>query len=318
MENQNESLQTSSQPTSPQPSNLPSQPLPKNKPQSSFLTNKLFLITLVLLFLFAIVYSGIYISLNSRMNQITKANPTSTIVLQPSLTPNKTANWKTYRNDEFGFEVKYPSGWFAYDDRNFPCEYALFSRKQISDCRFADYIPADFYVFKTDLYNPFPKSLPNQIYTPFILDGEKGVINFATEQSDGPRAKNTTILVNHNGYGYMITFLNIDYQGNHEQVFDQILSTFKFTNQYTELNGKVWVDVNQITTAINLYYAETKRLPKSLEELTSLPSLSFFTLNKNPITGKPYVYTPYGDGKSFLVSGTQSDGTEYTKEVSTK
>ena len=159
-------------------------------------------------------------------------SPTPIAQQTPPPTPQQevldTTDWQTYRNDEFGFEVKYPSDWFAYDDRNFPCEYVLFSRKQISDCRFADYIPADFYVFKGDLYNPFPKSLPNQIYTPFILDGEKGVINFATEQSDGPRAKDTNILVNHNGYGYMVTFLNIDYQGNHEQVFDQILSTFRF------------------------------------------------------------------------------------------
>ncbi len=31
---------------------------------------------------------------------------------QPSPTPiNETANWKTYKNDTYGFEVKYPSDW---------------------------------------------------------------------------------------------------------------------------------------------------------------------------------------------------------------
>jgi len=114
MENQNDPSQTSPESTTSQPTN-PTPPLPENKSHSSFLTSKLFLITLVLVILFAIVYSGIYLSLNSKLNQITKPNPTPTITLQPSLTPNETtnpdsiwANWKTYTNTKYNYSLKYP------------------------------------------------------------------------------------------------------------------------------------------------------------------------------------------------------------------
>ena len=90
------------------------------------------------------------------------------------------------------------------------------------------------------------------------------------------------------------------------------------SDQYTELDGKVWSDVNQIVTAVNLHYAEMERLPKSLEELISLPDLAFFQVDKNPITGKSYVYTVRADGSGFMVSGTQSDGLEYIREIPIK
>lgn len=130
MENQNEPSQTSSQSTIPQPSNLPFQPSSENKSHSSFLTNKLFLITIIIFILFTLVYAGIYLSLNSKLNQITKSNPTPTALpsVSPAASDTVGANWKMYvrrsyqfapisspRGDsiysKYDWSVKYPSDW---------------------------------------------------------------------------------------------------------------------------------------------------------------------------------------------------------------
>ena len=42
-------------------------------------------------------------------------------------TPDPTAEWKTYRNDEYGFEIKYPAEWLVREDTHALKEGDLFS-----------------------------------------------------------------------------------------------------------------------------------------------------------------------------------------------
>ena len=47
--------------------------------------------------------------------------PCPTLTPSPSLTPDPTANWKTYTNNEYGFSLKYPTGFNIEDNStNFP------------------------------------------------------------------------------------------------------------------------------------------------------------------------------------------------------
>ena len=82
-----------------------------------------------------------------------------------------------------------------------------------------------------------------------------------------------------------------------------------------ELDATVQVAIDQIAKAINIYYANTKRLPKNLEEISTLPDLSYFKVKNNPITDKPYTYIPKSDETGFTVSGTLSSGTEYKLDI---
>jgi len=191
----------------------------------------------------------LYFNTNLLKNIKNKSTPSSepSVQDQPSpisdagREPNdsaETANWKTYTNTQLGFSIKYPSSWFVYDNETPPCDkgirgYLFVNKTALADCFFGDVLPADFYVYVQPIpedpdYGPLPKSTKYDTFTSFEVAGEKGVVNITTEKSEGPRRKEARVYVNHNSNQYMISYPNLDFQGNHEQVFDQILSTFKF------------------------------------------------------------------------------------------
>ena len=86
----------------------PNIPTPTEPKHRSFLTSKLFLITLIIVVLFTIVYAGIYLYLNSQLNQITKSSPTPLPAETSVKEDDPTANWKTYTNTKYNFSFKYP------------------------------------------------------------------------------------------------------------------------------------------------------------------------------------------------------------------
>ena len=151
----------------------------------------------------------------------------------PSAKKDETADWKTYTSTEFGFSVKYPQEWLIYDNKIPPCsgnipEYLFVNSTKLTQCVFADVVPADLYVFVTPYSRPLPKSTEHDVYTDYEFAGEKGVINLKTEKSEGPRRMDAVILVNHGGKRYVISYPTLDFQGKHDPVYDQILSTFRF------------------------------------------------------------------------------------------
>lgn len=62
----------------------------------------------------------------------------------PEKVEDETADWKTYRNENYGFSIEYPSGWFAYDNKTPPCTEDIGSRVFIKKIKLEDCILGDF------------------------------------------------------------------------------------------------------------------------------------------------------------------------------
>lgn len=78
-----------------------------------------------------------------------------------------------------------------------------------------------------------------------------------------------------------------------------------------EVDAMVQVDINNLVTMINIFYAEKQRYPQTLEELKTLPDFSKLDLPKQP-DGQPYSYVIKGN--SFSISGKLTSGEEYKVE----
>lgn len=174
---------------------------------------------------------------------------------------DETANWKTYRNDRYGFEVKYPPTWKVYDKGDFsgnvencigeykdPKKRVFFAKEIIENCIpplthgwfwFDIQIKDDEYdesdLEKTGIVKSegtydeeCARELDYSKYEPVTFKNipARKTTEFAhTAIGDEPR---TSISFNHNGYGWQINYLN-DCEGNPvDPAFNQMLSTFRF------------------------------------------------------------------------------------------
>lgn len=166
----------------------------------------------------------------------TKTTKTSTPSATPSAKKDETAGWKTYENSTLGFSFKYPSGYNIYDISILPClantgypnSVIIYHDTLDENCTFVDSIPSDIFITSDIFINREGKNLES-FYTNDSVEievgGEKGVKDFIRS---GPTPPLTNIYVLHDTKVYSILFMNKDYKGNYNPIYDSILSTFRF------------------------------------------------------------------------------------------
>lgn len=158
-------------------------------------------------------------------------------------------NWKTYRNEKSGFEIKYPANWF-----NQECDFRNvgFSPDSIKfpKCGTEGFYPLSLVIYpyatKQEAENSF--SRVSDVISSSRNNVSKTEVKFAgasaikitgvetrgelTELGYNPLAgtRTTVILFLHGTDFYQIYYYGEFYKISSEEIFNHILSTFKFLN----------------------------------------------------------------------------------------
>ncbi len=197
------------------------------------------------------ITDGLRQQITSLQNQITKLqsknlNPNGEII---ATTSNETARWKTYRNGQYGFEIKYPETWIVNDtmaETFASVAVRFFSNKDATANGYPLYYEKDA-IIEVQLTTNFNKTLQSyfdEVSNPGGAPGPEIFVAYTTiagdkaikaEQSapgtDGLQyvhyVKNNIL------FNFMLQLPDgagdaVD--NNFKQIFNQMLSTFKFTN----------------------------------------------------------------------------------------
>lgn len=207
-------------------------------------TGNVLVITLALIAVLGICTSIFLFWQNRQLQSKPAAQPTETTPVATSpasfqvptqtQTQDQTANWKTYTNTHYYFSFKYPTNMFVEEIDMYPNTptppdtdkfVVVVKSNQVQVTSFVGL----FTVQILNMNHAAELTASSGYTTQQInLTGVAGIKGVRTKEVPGISQLDTVLSFYHNNVSYEITYPNTDDHGSHEQLFDQILSTFKF------------------------------------------------------------------------------------------
>ncbi|MBL7036615.1 hypothetical protein ISR94_02080 [Candidatus Microgenomates bacterium] len=237
------------QPVQPiQPPSVPTDPVPvqtETQPKPTPTQKNGFLVTLLsILLLLAVAAAGFFAyqtqNLVKQMQELKVASIQPTSVPSPKPSTDPTSDWEIYENSKFGFSFKFPKEWGTYFSETENKSFNLFVAplaiiKEISDLfeRGGGFGGGKFLTLTINKLEEAPSYKSDEYQKvsseTLILDGISGIryhtdVILDMQGFDAGDKIETIVVKTSNGY-FIIGLL--DYQ--YKNLFDQILSTFSFT-----------------------------------------------------------------------------------------
>lgn len=184
-----------------------------------------------------------YLLIGSKSTQQPVATPTIAVSSSPTLPPagGPTANWVRYVDQDYNFEVKYPQGWkiHKYEDyKQFSPLDLVFTpnEKDISLSNSSN--PHIGFTITVSVKQYDNNALQKQGESnggfsgsrsePITFQGLPANKSYTTFTDTIPGQGVSYIIFNQAQNGWRLGWPNTDFKGNHDSIYDQILSTFKF------------------------------------------------------------------------------------------